>query len=703
MKKITLLIAISFSTLCFGQTVNDFETGSEAPIGAIGGFTATVVTNPDKTGINTSDNCLQIQRTSGDNWWALVGINVTPDLAVSTSDTKYIHFQVYSSVLTDLALRTDGANDSSNGSNANIIRPNPYTSVTNAWEEVVIPLLDTPSSSNFSKGTLYRIDFHTDMGFVGGRARSASSTVYIDNITINDSPDNIYTTTWNGTSSDFSDSSNWSSGSPNTSSSIIIPSGTANAPLINSTTGISVDELNINSGASITIQGGGSLIASSSTGTGTINYTRTLTANVDADKAWHLVASPVTGQTVADFMTNNSLATGTTNTDFRGIASYANNGSGWSYYSVGYAGSDSFDDGKGYAVKRATAGDITFTGTYTTGSKQISISQGTTNFNLVANPYSAYVNLGTFFTDNAATDRLSEATIWVWDPDKNGSGSGGYTELMSGTDGTFEIAPGQAFFVSSGSASSNVIDFDSSNQSHQTDSFSKTINERSEITIQISQDGLKNSTRLFYLDEVTKGFDNGFDGSFFNGFSQKLAIYSDLVETTSPKKLGTQSLPLGDMENTIVPLGIIAEKNKEITFSVNSNNIQNGLKIYLEDRLTNTFIDVAKENFKVILDEDTKDSGRFYLHTSSKSLSTENVQFFDVSIFTIGNNLTVKGLNGVNGTISMYNLLGKEVVSKEFTSTSNTQELEVPNTARGVFIVKLITNKGNLTKKVIVE
>lgn len=702
MKKITLLIAISISTICFGQTVNDFETGSEAPIGAIGGFTATVVTNPDKTGINTSDNCLQIQRTSGDNWWALVGINVTPDLAVSTSDTKYIHFQVYSSVLTDLALRTDGANDASNGTNANIIRPDPYTSVTNAWEEVVIPLLDTPTSSNFSKGTLYRIDFHTDMGFVSGRPRSASSTVYIDNITINDSPDNIYTTTWNGTSSDFSDASNWSSGSPNTSSSIIIPSGTANAPLINSTTGISVDELNINSGASITIQGGGSLIVSSSIGTGTINYTRTLTANVDADKAWHLVASPVTGQTVADFMTNNSLATGTTNSDFRGIASYTNNGSGWSYYSVGYAGSDSFDNGKGYAVKRASAGDITFTGTYTAGSKQISISQGTTNFNLVANPYSAYVNLGTFFTDNAATDRLSEATIWVWNPDKNGSGSGGYTELMSGTDGTFEIAPGQAFFVSSGSASSNVVDFSSSNQSHQTDSFSKSVNDRAEITVYISQNGLKNSTRLFYLDKVTTGFDNGFDGSFFNGFSQDLAIYSDLVETTSPKKLGTQSLPLDTMETTIVPLGIKAEKNKEITFSANSSNIQEGLQVFLEDRLTNKFIDITKETYKITLNENTNDSGRFYLHTSSKSLSTSSIEFFDTTIFTVDKSLKIKGLNGAKGTVSIYNLLGKEVFYNSF-KTSNNLDFLIPNITTGVFIVKLSTDKGNLNKKVVVK
>ncbi|PQJ79612.1 hypothetical protein [Polaribacter porphyrae] len=164
-KNITLFF-ILITTFAFGQTVNDFETGSAAPIGAIGGFTATVVANPDKTGINASDNCLQIERTSGDNWWALVGINVDPDLAVSTSDTKFIHFQVYSSVLTDLGLRTDGPSDASNGTNGNIIRPNPYTAVTNSWQEVVIPLLDTPSSSNFSKGTLYRIDFHTDMGLL---------------------------------------------------------------------------------------------------------------------------------------------------------------------------------------------------------------------------------------------------------------------------------------------------------------------------------------------------------------------------------------------------------------------------------------------------------------------------------------------------------------------------------------------------------
>lgn len=146
-----------------------------------------------------------------------------------------------------------------------------------------------------------------------------------------------------------------------------------------------------------------------------------------------MLSSPVSGQTIVNFIAKNTLASGTTNTDFRGVANYINDGTAWNYYLVSYAGSDAFDAGKGYSVKNNAAGDVSLTGTYTSGDKDFNISQATNNSNLTGNPYASYINLGTFFSDNNATDRLSEATIWLWNQTLNG-GVGGYEEKMSGTD-----------------------------------------------------------------------------------------------------------------------------------------------------------------------------------------------------------------------------------------------------------------------------
>ena len=74
----------------------------------------------------------------------------------------------------------------------------------------------------------------------------------------------------------------------------------------------------------------------------------------------------------------------------------------WNYYS-----------GSGFSTKLNAAGDLSFTGTINSGNVTPSIGQGTANnFNLIGNPFTAFVNLGTFFTDN--NGKFTEATIWMW-------------------------------------------------------------------------------------------------------------------------------------------------------------------------------------------------------------------------------------------------------------------------------------------------
>jgi hypothetical protein len=112
-------------------------------------------------------------------------------------------------------------------------------------------------------------------------------------------------------------------------------------------------------------------------------------------------------------MTTNVLATGTTVGTNRGIATYNNATPAWEYYQDGYAGTDSFDD-KAYIVKLDAASQAAFNGTYTSGDKDFSIAQGAgDNYNLVGNPFTSYVKVGTFFSENAATNKLDEQTLYI--------------------------------------------------------------------------------------------------------------------------------------------------------------------------------------------------------------------------------------------------------------------------------------------------
>ncbi|WP_026778180.1 T9SS type A sorting domain-containing protein [Polaribacter sp. Hel_I_88] len=500
----------------------------------------------------------------------------------------------------------------------------------------------------------------------------------------------------------------------NNTSSVTI-SSTATVPYLSIETGSSVT---INSGIGLTISGdldnNGTLTANSGSSlivgggsTGNVTYNRNL-----ATTNWYFLSSPLADQSIVDFYTNESpeLGSGTGNAQNVAIASYDNSqadvNNRYAYYTEGQVDgldgddtADTFMPARGYTVKLNTAKTVSFTGTVRTSNTGVpfTLAQGGamgTNYNLLGNPYLAFINSTTFL--NAESTNL-EATFWIW----NGSS---YDTRTTGTSPNFQIAPGQAFFAEA--KTTGTVTFTKGNQSHVTsDTFQKTVNTRPEITVNIT-DGTKNrKAELFYIDGTTTGFDNGFDGKMFDGVPNSLGIFSQLVSNDNGVKYAIQSLPNTDLESMVIPVGIIADANKEITFSANVANLPSGIKVFLEDRTTNTFtrLDELNSTYKVTLNEKTNDIGRFYLHTKSAALSTETVVLENVSIYSADKaTLRIVGLSQGKSTIKMFNVLGKQVLNSTFNS-NGVSEINVSQLSTGVYIVQLANEAGTLNKKIVLE
>lgn len=191
MKKITLLFLLFCSGIALSQiSVYDFETPSEDGLTNVGGgITTEVVANPDTSGPNSTANCLKIGRT-GTEWWIFAGIDVN-DLTISSSENKYLSVWVYGP-RTDLGCRFDATADTNNGTNGGIIRPSVLHSASPGWEQIIFPIVDSQSATNFTKGTLYKLVFHPDIGDAGvvpgGQIlNNTDSFLYIDEIQILDS------------------------------------------------------------------------------------------------------------------------------------------------------------------------------------------------------------------------------------------------------------------------------------------------------------------------------------------------------------------------------------------------------------------------------------------------------------------------------------------------------------------------------------
>ena len=464
------------------------------------------------------------------------------------------------------------------------------------------------------------------------------------------------------------------------------------------TSGVTVSgDLNVS--GSLNVSSGSSLIVNG-TSTGNITYNRTL-----ATDNWYLISSPVVGQDIDTFAAAEGLAVGSTPITNRGLGDYNNSTPGWEYYQVGATGTGNFISGDARAIKLATAGDIAFTGTMPDTNASITINSNTNGFNLIGNPYTSYLalNINASAPDDLLeqnSSSLTETTAWLFN-----QATGSYDEVNSASP-AFYLAPGQGFFVSSNG--NNTFLFGNAQKSHQNaDSFQKTATTRPEINLVVNNGTVTRDTDIFYIDGTTTGFDNGYDSSIFGGnFSEnKLTVYTHEVTNGNGKKLGIQSLPNSDLETMVIPVGIIAEANKEITFSANVANLPAGLKVFLEDRNTNTFtrLDELNSKYKVTLTEPANGIGRFYLHTKSSALSTETVPLENVSIYNADKStLRIVGLSQGKSTIKMFNVLGKQVLNATFNS-NGVSEINVSQLSTGVYIVQLENEAGSLNKKIVLE
>jgi len=505
---------------------------------------------------------------------------------------------------------------------------------------------------------------------------------------------------WDGSSStDWSNTLNWATGSvPISSDNVYISSGLTNYPTASSA--VTVNYLTIASGATL---------KATNNFTANVTYNRTLTNG----SQWYYMSSPVVGETYNDaWATANSVTSGQNNN--KGLSWYDNTsydtdtGAGdtetgyWRYLQSDDSNNGLFNAGQGYGVITSNSTTVSFIGTgINTSSQTRAITTDVSNFNLVGNPFTSFLNLGDFYVDNPKTTVLAETEAYFW----NGSS---YDTKTSGLHSTYEIAPGQGFFIEA--AVDTNLSFDISDTNHLADTaegadtFQKS--SRPEIHLFLSDGATSRYSNFYYLDGTTTGYDSGYDGKLFGGVSQSFALYSHLVSGSEGKHFQLQSLPKDNYENMIIPIGINTNAGKEITFSTETLNLPTGLKVYLEDREKNTFtrLDEVGNKYTIILNETSNGIGRFYLHTTESTLnSNTNSVFKNIRVYkTDHTNLRIIGLSQGKTTVKLFNMHGKQLLNSSFT-TNDVQDISLPQLSTGTYLIQLESEKGTLNKKIILE
>ena len=515
---------------------------------------------------------------------------------------------------------------------------------------------------------------------------------------------------------------NWSKNRlPLSTDNITIASGrTANLDLSNVTvTDISVSgTLNVNAGKSLTVNGdlittGTTKVTSNATSSGSLIVNGSSTGNIIYERYiknnsnWFMISSPVENQDIDAFIASNTNAIASGANNNRGLSFYNNVSNTWGYHKGGITTSGNFVLGEGKAVRRTSAGIVTFTGNLKTDNDVTKpVTYGTNGWNLVGNSFASFLNVNdpANNTNNIIDinfDLLDTGykAVYFWDTETKA-----YKPFNNSSNATY-VSPGQGFFVKV-NANGNLL-LNENMQSHQSaDLFfrgSNSINNRFEINLKVSNGKNNKNTEIKYIKGTTAGLDDGYDAGLFSS-DNSFDVYTHLVKDDVGTKYAIQSLPNENYSNMIIPIGVNAAKNSTITFTADILNIPNHIDVTIEDKIENKFSNLNDKNtsYKVNLTEDINGTGRFFLHTQNSTLSTEEDVFSkNVSVFSNKGKLIIRGLKE-EAKIKIYSLLGKQILEQKLPN-KQLHQLDILRVSTGVYLIQIETNKFKIQKKIVLK
>ncbi|MGB3605700.1 MAG: T9SS type A sorting domain-containing protein [Psychroserpens sp.] len=367
----------------------------------------------------------------------------------------------------------------------------------------------------------------------------------------------------------------------------------------------------------------------------------------------------------------------------------------------------------GYRAATETSGGTTlrFTGTASKVAEAVNISTSGINFwNSVGNPYSTYVDSQAFLTANVAVLKDDRQAIYAYNNAvSSGVGtSGNFTIINFLVNNTINIAPGQGFLLanSTGDGTPNIIDFTPAMRTFNgSDDFiiGRDASPSPMLRLKAEHSNGDFATEIYFNINSSLGLDPGYDAGVYGGTSYSFMLYSHLIEDNQGVNMAIQSLGSNDINDTVIPLGLKATQGQQITFSIENSTLPDDTDVYLEDNLTNTFTLLNANNYTITANSNISGTGRFFLRVGSSTLSTIDTESSSLHLFASEQTIFVKGQLLEQTKISVYDLLGREVLSSNLEQGSDTNTINASTLKDGIYVVTLKNGRQEQTKKVIIK
>lgn len=317
------------------------------------------------------------------------------------------------------------------------------------------------------------------------------------------------------------------------------------------------------------------------------------------------------------------------------------------------------------------------------------------SFNLVGNPYQAFVNF------NSLTKPTINSTYYIWS-----TASGTYDAKTAG-----QIPPHQGFYVESVGSGTLTFTESSKNGSGASTFYKTTPQEEeeedvepyafTEAILKVKNNQLNYAHELkLRINELSKTSLDEFDASFLPSRIVEAPSITAFSEKSN-KPLAIVSFNLAN--EVIVPISIKTGVIGQLTIeAINFENFTNFYKnVTLLDTKTNTIYNFKTQK-EVTVDLTTEeDDARFELRLSN-NIASANVGDLNVTIYKNQEFTVIERNDVVDGyTVSIVNLLGQKVIDDFVNITTN--RLLIPNNSlpKGVNMISVKDKNNSIIKKLI--
>ncbi|MGJ8684774.1 MAG: T9SS type A sorting domain-containing protein [Nonlabens sp.] len=483
----------------------------------------------------------------------------------------------------------------------------------------------------------------------------------------------------------------------------------------------------------------------------TVVSNKLIPARNDGNRAFRFLASPVNGQTIYESLQSNGstfLAQGTQITGGDASLGFdqsgSNNPSMFKYLNNPVTGSPRWEavantnatnfeiglplrtfirgdrsrdlfsntQAANNTTLSATGSVVTGDVTYDSSSTVNKLNDAANAFNMIANPYAAYVDMSQVLAQS--TD-VNPNFYYVWDPTVNSRGAYVTVTLSSdpvmngennvtGSDADQFMEPWQSSFVQNNStvttgASVFFTENTKTLETTRTNVFHHPNNiDRLNLTLKDNSGNVIDGTRV------------DFDAAYADSIDSMDAIkLSNLDESLSFTTAGAQysllrnAMPSNGM---LLPVHLTTYRQTNYSFDF----IKNGLALYhikLIDNYLNIEHDTNLGSYAFTVDASipvSMSADRFMIMFDNTTLGVDDTAFAKaISIYpnpVLNENWNVYNPLGETFEIAIYNMLGQEIASR---ITSSEIEIDMPKLNSGSYLVSISNGKESITKKLLVK